>query len=305
MSSDPYIVQYSKLVNYSCDWLLLFVVVQSLCCVWLFVTLCPAARLASLSFTISQSLLKLLSIESTNSSSVTLFCSYPQSFPMTVSFPGSRLFASGGQSIGASASSSILPMNIQGWFPLGLTGLISCSPRGSQESSSAPQLESISYSVLSCLYGPVLTPIHDYWKNHSFDLNGPLLAKWCPAFNMLSRFVIAFLPRSKSLHFVAAVTICSDSGAQEKKICHCFPFYLPWSDGTGCLDLHFFEYWVLSQLFHSPLSPSSRDSLVPLHFLPLEWYFCISEIVDISPGNLDSSLCFIHPCFSWCTLHIS
>ena len=61
-------------------------------------------------------------------------------------------------------------------------------------------------------------------------------------FNMLSRFVIVFLPRSKCLNFVAAVTIHSDYGAQEKKICHCFhffPIYLPWSDGTGCHDLSF------------------------------------------------------------------
>ena len=55
---------------------------------------------------------------------------------------------------------------------------------------------------------------------------------------------------------MAAVTICSDSGAQENKICywvHCFPIYLPWSDGTKCHDL-FFECWILSQHFHSPLS---------------------------------------------------
>jgi len=63
---------------------------------------------------------------------------------------------------------------------------------------------------------------------------------------------------------MATVTICSDFGAQENKVCHCFhcfPINLPWSDGTGCHDL---ECWVLSQLFHSPLSPSSRDSLIPL-----------------------------------------
>ena len=61
-------------------------------------------------------------------------------------------------------------------------------------------------------------------------------------FNMLSRFVIAFLSRTKCLfYFVAAVTICSDFGAQENKICHsfhCLPIYLPWSDGTRCRDLH-------------------------------------------------------------------
>ena len=64
---------------------------------------------------------------------------------------------------------SVLPMNIQDWFPLGLTALISCNLRDSQESSPTPQFKSINSSELSFLYGPVLTSIHDYWKNHSFD----------------------------------------------------------------------------------------------------------------------------------------
>ena len=53
-----------------------------------------------------------------------------------------------------------------------------CCPRDSQDSSPTPQFKSINSSVLSFLYGPTLTSIHDYWKNHSFDYNGPLLAKW-------------------------------------------------------------------------------------------------------------------------------
>ena len=63
------------------------------------------------------------------------------------SFPMSWLFSSGGQSIGASASASVLPMNTQGWFPLGLTDLITCCPRDSQESSPAPQFESIMFQL--------------------------------------------------------------------------------------------------------------------------------------------------------------
>ena len=62
--------------------------------------------------------------------------------------------------------------------------------------------------------------------------------------NTLYRFVIAFLPRSKHLNFMAAVTMCNDFGAQENKICHCFPFcpfYSLGSDGTSCLDLSFFN----------------------------------------------------------------
>ena len=102
----------------------------------------------------------------TISSSFTLFFCL-QSFPASVSFPVSQLFSSGGQSIGASAS--VLPMNIQDWFPLGLTNVWSpCCPRDSQESSPAPQFTSINSSVLSLLYGPVLTSIHDYWKKHNF-----------------------------------------------------------------------------------------------------------------------------------------
>ena len=93
------------------------------------VTPWTAARKASLSITNSRSLLKLMSIESvrpsTISSSVIPFSSCLQSFPASGSFPMSQFFASGGQSIGASASASVLPMNIQDRFPLGWTGWIS------------------------------------------------------------------------------------------------------------------------------------------------------------------------------------
>ena len=99
----------------------------------------------------------------TISFSVVPFSSCPQSFPASGSFQMSQLFASGGQSIGASAS--ILPMNIQGWFPLGLTGWISLLSKGLSRVSPVPQFESISSSVLSFLYGPTITSIHDYWKN--------------------------------------------------------------------------------------------------------------------------------------------
>ena len=140
-------------------------VVQSLSRVWLFPTLWTVARQASLSFTISQSLLKLMSIESMILSNHLVLCcpfsSCLQSCPGSGSSNESAL-ASGGQNIGASAL--VLPMNIQDWFPLGLTGL---SPL--EESSSTPQFKSINSSVLRLLYGPTLTSVHDYWKNHGFD----------------------------------------------------------------------------------------------------------------------------------------
>ena len=102
-------------------------------------------------------------------SSAVSFASSLQFFPASGSFPVSQFFPSGDQSIGVSASESVLPMNIQCWFPLALTGLAPCSPRDSQKSSPTPQFKSINSSALSFLYGPTLTSIHDYWKNHSFD----------------------------------------------------------------------------------------------------------------------------------------
>ena len=104
----------------------------------------------------------------TISSSVVPFSSRLQSSPASGSFPMSQFFASGGQSIGVSASASVFPVNIQDWFPSGLIWS-ACSPRNSQESSLTPQFKNISSSMLSLLYGPTLTSIPDYWKNHSFD----------------------------------------------------------------------------------------------------------------------------------------
>ena len=83
------------------------------------------------------------------------------------SFPMSWLFASDGQSIGA--STSVLTMNIEGWFPLELTGFISLHPRDSQESSPTPQFKTINSSALSFPYSPTLISIRDHWKNHSLD----------------------------------------------------------------------------------------------------------------------------------------
>ena len=95
------------------------------------------------------------------------FFSCLQSFPESGSFPMNQFFTSGGQSIGLSVSASVLPMNVQDWLPLGWTGWISLH---SQESSSTPQFKNINSSVLSFLYSLTLTSIHDYWKNHSFEL---------------------------------------------------------------------------------------------------------------------------------------
>ena len=93
-----------------------------------------------------------------------------QSFPASGSFPTSQFFASGGQRIGVSASTSVLPMNIQHWFPLGWTGWISLQSKGlsrvflQHDSSKASILQHSAFFIVQ-----LSTSIHDYWKNHSFD----------------------------------------------------------------------------------------------------------------------------------------
>ena len=100
-------------------------------CVWLFATPWAAVCQSSLSITNFRSLLKLMSIELVMPSNHLIpFSSCLQSSPASGSFPMSQFFASGGQSIGVSASASVLPMNIQDWFPVGLTGLISLQSKG-------------------------------------------------------------------------------------------------------------------------------------------------------------------------------
>ena len=103
----------------------------------------------------------------TISSSIVPFSSCLQSFPASGSFLMSWLFTSGGQSIGTSAS--VLPMNIQDWFLLGLTSLISLKSKGFSRVFSSTTVQNFNTSALSLLYGPTLTSIYDYWKNHSFD----------------------------------------------------------------------------------------------------------------------------------------
>ena len=100
----------------------------------------------------------------TLSSSVVPFSSCLQSFPASGSFPASQLFASGGQSIGSSASASVLPMNTQDWSPLGWTGWISLQPKGLSSPFWTPQFKSINSSALRFLYSPTLTSIHDHWE---------------------------------------------------------------------------------------------------------------------------------------------
>ena len=219
----------------------------------------------------------------TISSSFVPFCFCLQSFASSEPFPMSQLFTSDGQSLRASASATALPMNIQDWFPLGLTGLISCNPRDSEESSPAPRFESNNSLVLSFLYDPTLTSIRNDWKNHSFDYMDLVSKVMSLLFNMLSSFVTAFLPRSKYL-LISWVQSLFTVILEPKKIksVSASTFYPSICHQVMGLEViiiiiyiyiyFFFSCWDSKQLFHSPVSPSSRGSLVPLHFLPLKWY---------------------------------
>ena len=147
-----------------------------------------------------------------------------------------------------------------------------CTPRDSQESSPAPQCKSISSSMLSFLYGSTPTFIHDYWKNHSFDYMDFCQQVMSLLFNTLSRFVTAFLPRSKCLliswlHSPSSV-ILEPKKIKSFTVSIVYPSICHEVMGPDAMILpKSLECWVLSQLFHSPLSLSSRGTLVLLHFL--------------------------------------
>ena len=144
------------------------------------------------------------------------------------------------------------------------------SSRDSQGSSLASQFKSINSSAPSLLYGPNLTSVHDCWKIIALIIQTFVGKMMSLLFNMLSRFVIAFLPRSKHLliswlQSPSAVIF----GAQENSLIVSIVSPSVCHEVIGLDAMIFaFECWILSQLVHSPLSPSSRGSLVPLWFLP-------------------------------------
>ena len=137
-------------------------------------SLWTAARQASLSITNTRNLLKLTCplhqwCHPTISSHIIPFSSHLQYFPESGSFPVSQFFKLGGQSIAVSASASVFPMNIQDWSPLGWTDWISLLSKRLSRVFYNTTVQSVNSSVLSFLYSPTLTSVHDHWKNHSLD----------------------------------------------------------------------------------------------------------------------------------------
>ena len=103
------------------------------------------------------------------SSSVVPFSSCLQSFPVSGSFPMSQFFTSGGQSIGISASTSVVSMNIQDWFPLRWNGWISLMSKGFSRVFSNTTVQKHKFFSAQISYSLNLTSVHDYWKNHNLD----------------------------------------------------------------------------------------------------------------------------------------
>ena len=307
------------------------VAVQRLSRVWLFATPWTTAHQASLSITSSQGLLRLMSIKSVmppnHLISVVPFCFCLQPLPASGSFLRNQFFTSGGQSIRASASASVLSFNeysrlisfrmemlsFKPTFSLSSFTFIKCQimvwspcrPKDSQESSPTPQFKSIK-SWRSALF--IVQLSHPYMttgKNIALTWWTFVGKAMSLLLNMLCRLVIAFLPRSMCL-LILWLPSPSAVILEPKEIkCHCFhffPTYLPWSDGTGCHDLSFVN--VVPAYSLSPFT-SSRGSLVPLHFLPLEWYHLhIWGYWYFSQQSWFQLV--LHPAwhFAWCTLHM-
>ena len=119
------------------------------------------------------------------------FSSCPQSFPVSGSFPVRQLFASGGQKIGASASASVLPMNIQCWFPLGLTGLISWLSKGLSRVFSNTTVQKVSVLWHSAIFIVQLSHLYPTnWKTIALTIWTFVSKVMFLLFNMLSRLVI-------------------------------------------------------------------------------------------------------------------
>ena len=131
--------------------------------------------------------------------------SCPYSLPAARYFQMSQFFAWGGQSIGASASASVLPMIIQGWFPLGLTGLISLQSKGLSRVFSNITIQKHQFFHAQPSLCPPLTSIHDYWKTIALTRQTFVDKVMSLLLNMLSRFVIAFLLKSK--HFFKNINL--------------------------------------------------------------------------------------------------
>ena len=239
----------------------------------------------------------------TISSSVIPFFSWLQSFPASGSFQMSQFFASGGQSIGVSASASVFPMNIQDWFPLEWTGWISLQLKGLQHhSSKALILQPSAFFIVQI--------------SHPFKTTGKTIALtrrtfvdkvMSLLFNMLSRLVITFLLRSKRLLISwlqsPSAVILEPRKIKSDTVSTVSPYIYHEVMGP---DAMIFVFWMLSFKPTFSLSSltfikrpfnSSRSAIRVVSSAYLRWLIFFSAI--LIPVCVSSSQ---H--FSWCTLHM-
>ena len=217
-------------------------------------------------------------------------------FPSIMGFPNDQFFISGDQSIGVSASASFLPMNIQGWLPLGLTGLISLQSKGLSRVFSNTTV--FQWSVF------FMVQLSNWYTTTG---KTTALTRWTFVgkvmsllFNMLSRLVIALVPRSKYLltswlHSPSAVVL------EPKRIKYVIvsPSICHEVMGSNAM---IFIFWMLN--FKPTFSLFFHFHQEALYFFFAFCHkvgvICIYMLIDISPGNLEYSLCFIH--FACCAL---
>ena len=178
----------------------------------------------------------------TVSTSVIPVSSCLQFFPTSGSFLMSQLVTSGDKSIGASASASVLPRNIQDWFSSGLTGLISSLSKGLSRVFSNTTVQKHQFGAQLFLWPS--SHIHTWLLEKTIALTRRTFVSRIMSllFNMLSRLVITFLPRSKCLLISWLQSPSAVILEPKIKVCHCFhcfPIYLPWSGGSRCHDLSF------------------------------------------------------------------
>ena len=198
-----------------------------------------------------------------------------QSFPALGSFPVSQLFTWGDQSIGVSASASVLPMNTQDWSPLGWTGWISLQSKGLSRvfSNTTVQKHQCSSSVISFLYGPALTTIYDHWEGHSRDYTD-------------------FCRQHKVSAFQCTIQVCHHFPAKKQSS----------SDFKASHHLQ----WFWSPRLWSPTEPSATVSIISPSVchdkMRLEAMVFVFWKLDFKPAFSLASFTFIKRLFSSCLL---
>ena len=209
----------------------------------------------------------------------------------------SGLFTSDGQSTGASASASVLPMNIQGWLPLGWTDLIPLQSKGPSRVFSSTKIQKHQFfSTQPSLWSS--SHMHTWLlEEPQLWVYRPLSAKWCLGYITLSRFVIAFLSRSKHILISwlqsPSAVILEPKKIKSVTISIFFPHLLAmkWWDQMPMIlvfwmlnfkpTLSLSSFTIIKRLFSSSLLHCHKGGII-----------CISEVIVISPSNLDSSSCF-------------